>query len=750
MSLTSPEPAAPAMGPFKARRPHGKPCAEEIVPTGIGIRYSPPALVIAFMEGEAEDASKASHTIRLSETTLAQDTQQVVDALKAHSRHGPFVHRIPDHQLASLFERLKTALGQRRREQDKENTENSCPNKEASNAPSSPKTRSRSVAGRRVKSSPPKVLLRRTAPEGLGLGLLRPALQDRTAQVDFLPSPALSSKSSVKAPEVLEDEWPAGAWTAWSLKDLAQPNEKIGDVFESFRTSRSIDDVATSFAALLRTATAMQQSAAPLAGALPELTETNPLPMTVIRTAVGSQRRLAQVLWERLDARLAAADYGAQSSGVRPLSGRRAVVVGAGPVGLRAALELKLLGAEVVVLERRVSTERINRLHLWPWCGQDLKNWGAKVLEPPELSFGADPDFLHVGISELQLLLLKPCLLLGIQVFFGAEFQASSPGAVGWDILVGSACGAPGPRPPGRLCNVSVLVGADGPRSTVAKNHGFDMQETASLRREAALGLVVNFANRQTPADKGRRPFSLARQFYEPLFRACEQETGLSLENIVCYISSLTYYFVMTPVRRSLIDSGIVAADCPDGSSLLSTLNEVKLAAAAKAVAAFAWRPDDPPLSEETLAAPVGNPALFDFSRTRRAATGLRVLEGPPNATSGRPSRMLVGLCGDALIEPFWPEGLGIVRGFFAALDLASSAKVWVESGEDASAAEGHFEAAFRQLKSVAAKTRVQVLRPEESSYGLDPATRYRFAGATGSGNGRSRASSVPAVRISR
>merc|ERR1712232_1107036 len=108
-------------------------------------------------------------------------------------------------------------------------------------------------------------------------------------------------------------------------------------------------------------------------------------------------------------------------------------------------------GAEVVVLEKRLEFERINRLHLWAWCGEDLKAWGAKVFEPPELSFGADADFLHIGIAELQMLLLKSCLLLGIQVFFGAEFLETVPHSIVraggqaksvWDVRVGlhSAC----------------------------------------------------------------------------------------------------------------------------------------------------------------------------------------------------------------------------------------------------------------------------------------------------------------------
>jgi len=54
------------------------------------------------------------------------------------------------------------------------------------------------------------------------------------------------------------------------------------------------------------------------------------------------------------------------------------LVLGAGPCGLRTAIELVLLGAQVVVLEKRTSFTRNNVLHLWPYTIKDLLNLGAK------------------------------------------------------------------------------------------------------------------------------------------------------------------------------------------------------------------------------------------------------------------------------------------------------------------------------------------------------------------------------------
>lgn len=72
-----------------------------------------------------------------------------------------------------------------------------------------------------------------------------------------------------------------------------------------------------------------------------------------------------------------------RSGAAHPLDPARPVpwqclVVGAGPCGLRAAIELALLGARVVLLEKRDSFSRNNVLHLWPFTIHDLRALGAK------------------------------------------------------------------------------------------------------------------------------------------------------------------------------------------------------------------------------------------------------------------------------------------------------------------------------------------------------------------------------------
>lgn len=60
------------------------------------------------------------------------------------------------------------------------------------------------------------------------------------------------------------------------------------------------------------------------------------------------------------------------------LSRWQCVIIGAGPCGLRTAVELSFMGARVVLLEKRDSFSRNNVLHLWPFTIHDLRGLGAK------------------------------------------------------------------------------------------------------------------------------------------------------------------------------------------------------------------------------------------------------------------------------------------------------------------------------------------------------------------------------------
>ena len=82
-----------------------------------------------------------------------------------------------------------------------------------------------------------------------------------------------------------------------------------------------------------------------------------------------------RALYPLLDARAALPEY----EGQQACRGKKVLIVGGGPVGLRSAIEAALLGASVDVVEKKTHFSRSNCLHLWPFVMTDLHDLGAKI-----------------------------------------------------------------------------------------------------------------------------------------------------------------------------------------------------------------------------------------------------------------------------------------------------------------------------------------------------------------------------------
>ncbi|CAH8668326.1 unnamed protein product [Schistosoma bovis] len=96
------------------------------------------------------------------------------------------------------------------------------------------------------------------------------------------------------------------------------------------------------------------------------------------------------------------------------------LVIGCGPCGMRCAIELALLGARVIIIEKRHTFSRNNVLHLWPYLIEDLKALGAKTFFGKFCAGSID----HISIRTLQCILLKVALLFGVQVFPGVTYTS--------------------------------------------------------------------------------------------------------------------------------------------------------------------------------------------------------------------------------------------------------------------------------------------------------------------------------------
>ncbi|MGH0149185.1 UNVERIFIED_CONTAM: hypothetical protein FKN15_032705 [Acipenser sinensis] len=312
----------------------------------------------------------------------------------------------------------------------------------------------------------------------------------------------------------------------------------------------------------------------------------------------------AKALWAKLDKRASHKDY---KKG-RACANSKCLIIGAGPCGLRTAIELCFLGAKVVILEKRDAFSRNNVLHLWPFTIQDLRGLGAKKFYGKFCAGSID----HISIRQLQLMLLKMALLLGVEIHVNIEFcglieppEDQENERIGWRAEV-----RPRTHPVSEL-EFDVIIGADGKRNTLP---GFRRKE---FRGKLAIAITANFINRNTSAE--------AKDY-------ADTEMLLSRENVD---------------QEALLNYACEAAD-------FSTNHQLpKLDFAIN----HYGQPDV---------------AMFDFTCMYASENAALMRE-----RNGHP--LLVALVGDSLLEPFWPMGTGIARGFLAAMDSAWMVQSWAQ-----------------------------------------------------------------------
>ncbi|KAE8613452.1 hypothetical protein XENTR_v10007731 [Xenopus tropicalis] len=410
----------------------------------------------------------------------------------------------------------------------------------------------------------------------------------------------------------------------------------------------------------------------------------------------------AKALWSKLDKRGAHKDYKKGKACINT----KCLIIGAGPCGLRTAIELCFLGAKVVVVEKRDAFSRNNVLHLWPFTIHDLRGLGAKKFYGKFCAGAID----HISIRQLQLILLKVCLILGIEIHVNVEFQGlieppedQENQRSGWRAKV---------YPKGHCVSdyeFDVIIGADGRRNTLA---GFRRKE---FRGKLAIAITANFINRNTTAEAKVEEISgVAFIFNQKFFQDLREATGIDLENIVYYKDD-THYFVMTAKKQSLLEKGVILQDYADTELLLSRANvdQEALLNYATEAARFSTNQQLPALDFAINHYGQPDVAMFDF-------TCMYASENAALVRERNNQRLLVALVGDSLLEPFWPMGTGIARGFLAAMDSAWMVRSWSQ-GASPMEVLAERESIYRLLP----QTTPENVSKNFSQYSVDPTTRY-------------------------
>ena len=359
----------------------------------------------------------------------------------------------------------------------------------------------------------------------------------------------------------------------------------------------------------------------------------------------------------------------------------------------------------------------------------------------------------------------------------------------------------------GAVFSADVLVDATGARCDLFTTLGFE--QVTALKSARALGVVCHFVNGKTPTENALTEANWAQQYHKerfadlkdrgvnlqvracfpspllppPDFTPCRMATlarptlkSLALnplpshtspfplpfpppQNIVYYrstgafSSTASHYFVMTADADSLCAMGALrSTDVPE-SQLCASRNvdrDSLVAYVRIAVAEFV-----PELGNAELINEPGVPGvqIFDFSE-RKVSNRASVLVDAQMLGGSEGQQVLVTRVGDALQEPFWPEGLGINRGFLHCFDCADLVQGYCsllqkhgrqfqpkgasagdaqtrERADAAAAVLQRREELFGLVKRVSGTNRLTELKPtrdakaKAASYSVDPASRY-------------------------
>jgi len=399
----------------------------------------------------------------------------------------------------------------------------------------------------------------------------------------------------------------------------------------------------------------------------------------------------------------------------------RVLIVGAGPVGLRTAVETQLLGARTVVVERRPKFTRNNVLKLWKFLVQDLKSLGAKKFFG-KFSIGA---INHVNIRTLQIILTKVCCMLGVHIYAPCAFLGITEPVLeeegsliaGWKAKYGTE------NQDAESFIFDIIIGASG------KNCVIDGFSRYSLDAKLAIAITCNFVNKWTHEENAVEEIGgLGRQYDQDFFKEMEEETGVDLENIVYYKDEV-HYFVMTAKKESLLATGVLKEDIPDddgpkgrGKILHpSNVDKEKLMDYAKKAALFATEKKSTKLPHTEWSmlprGPNGTPdvCIFDFTNLYAARVAARV-----TVRKGQP--LLAAIVGDSLLEPFWPEGTGCARGFLSAMDAGWMIRDWLIGKKNPLKILAERE----MTRSILNQTTDGNIQQSFKDFTIDPTTRYK------------------------
>jgi len=383
-------------------------------------------------------------------------------------------------------------------------------------------------------------------------------------------------------------------------------------------------------------------------------------------------------------------------------------------VGVRMAIELQMAGHIVTLVEKRREirnedgslkslgfTNRINRPHMWPFVRNDLARLNGKDMMSKAAAYPVftEPETSSIGIDELQCVLIKNALLLGVDFKLGVGYVNATITTdedsmmPAWQCELsydGKAAAQFGVEEGKHIEEFDCLIGCDGPRSTVRDTQQKHFGNIEKRKFMDCVGIVTNvqkvnrkrlkelgYEHGQEPADMNR-----SRMVFKEFFQKIQDEADAEIESLIYYKASFHNYTIIVPRRTDLVKhelSGKVYSfhEGRDGKGAAGE-EKIRLRNYCGRILKAAGIPVDPDLENGGFVGVPNDCMAFDFAECWNTKKSLAFNFPPPGYSvaedgpwSGKRLTPFVCLAGDSLLEPFWPLGLGLKRGWQAIMDTA-------------------------------------------------------------------------------
>ncbi|KAJ2998071.1 hypothetical protein HDV02_004896 [Globomyces sp. JEL0801] len=431
------------------------------------------------------------------------------------------------------------------------------------------------------------------------------------------------------------------------------------------------------------------------------------------------------------------------------------LISGGGPCGLRAAVEAAMLGHQVTLIELRTLFSRHNVLKMFSNLTEDLMDFGLKIWIPTFKPHGHS----HIGTKELQLVLLKVALMLQVKVHFGfgvcgiidpimlktinmeqsnlkgldqhkwkvwtlptdqakqylklkaskvVELDDLTPGEtdiyqfekiskVDYFEKYLSKDGAIIRHPfenetewnlfhQSKIIDFDSLIVAEGESSKLIRNLGFDRK---LQRFSQAIGIVINMNFSKTVKENKLQEFVLTRQsaLWKSTALGPLADQNLKLESLEYMRGTTNHFFAAATKIKELKEYGVIAEVKSTVKETLQAdnVNFDKLREMGRLIAKVCGVHQDAEYCDKN------GIQMFDFSARGVCVQTHQWL----NSVDEHVMDALVVPVGDTFQNPYWPQGLGINRGFHSAIDGVWAAHLSAISNGDKQLVDGERKNAF-------------------------------------------------------